>query len=143
MTVVALTLEEGQLKICSESNGLRVNRGLADSDFERFGGWGSCYLAAISRESDPHTLRQIGCEMREWLFGGESRLKRVLDVAEPPLLLEFCSGEDESYARNFLDAPWELVADESGHWAARDSLIYCPVRRLGRRGEENPPSPFK
>lgn len=143
MTVVTLTLEEGILKIRSESNGLHVNRGLPESDFSRFRRWGSSYLAALRRESDPHTLRQIGREMREWLEGGEGCLERVLNAVEPPLLLEFCAWKDEPGALDFLDAPWELVADKYGHWAARDSLVYCPLRRLGRPGKENSPSPFK
>jgi CHAT domain-containing protein len=36
-----------------------------------------------------------------------------------------------------------LVADALGHWAERTSLVYCPVRRLGRRGTEALPSAYK
>ena len=143
MTVVSLTLEQGLLKIRSGSNGLRLNRGLHASDFNRFTQWSNSYLAALGSESNPHTLREIGREMREWLEGGENCLERVLNAVEPPLLLEFRSCKDQSGARSFLDAPWELVADEYGHWAARDSLVYCPVRRIGRCGAENSPSPFR
>ena len=143
MTVVALTLEERFLKIRCESNRLRVNRELSDSDFTRFSRWSSSYLAALSHESDPHTLQRIGREIRDWLEGSERCLEGVLNAVEPPLVLEFCSCKEGPGTRNFLDAPWELLADEYGHWAARDSLVYCPVRRLGRRAEQKSPSPFK
>ena len=143
MTAVALTLEERFLKIRCESNRLRVNRRLSDSDFTRFTRWSSSYLAALAHESNPHTLQQIGREIHEWLEGPERCLEGVLNPVEPPLLFEFCSCKEGHGARNFLDAPWELLADQYGHWAARDSLVYCPVRRLGRRAEQNSPSPFK
>jgi tetratricopeptide (TPR) repeat protein len=143
MTVVAITLEQGLLKFRCEPNGLRVNRGVSDNDYDRFKQWSSSYLAALSRGSDPHTLLNIGREMREWLEGGQRCFESVLNAVDAPLLLEFCCGKDEPGGCAFFDTPWELLADEYGHWAERDSLIYCPVRRLGRRGDEIPPSPFK
>ena len=139
MTIVALTLEERFLQIRCDSNGLRVHRQLSDSDFERFKQWSSSYVAALSRELSRHTMLQIGGQMREWLDGGERCLERVLNTAEPPLVLEFSTVRADPEAREFLDAPWELLADASGCWAERGSLVYCPVRRL----DPLPPSPYK
>jgi hypothetical protein len=143
MTVLTLTLEQRLLKIRCDSDALRVDRQLTDSDLDCFKQWNSSYLAALSRESDPHTMLKIGGQMREWLDGGERCLERVLNAVEPPLLLEFCAVRADPEARAFLDAPWELVADDSGHWAERDSLVYCPVRRRGQRGKEASPSAYK
>ena len=143
MTVVALTLDEGLLKIRCDSNGLSDDRELSDNDFSLLKQWSGSYLFALSRDSNPDTLRHIGREMCEWLDGGERCLKRVINAVEPPLLLEFCAAKTDPRAREFLDAPWELVADESGHWAERDSLAYCPVRRLGGRSNQGEPSPYK
>ena len=143
MTIVALTLEERFLQIRCDSNGLRVHRQLSDSDFERFKQWSSSYVAALSRELSRHTMLQIGGQMREWLDGGERCLERVLNAAEPPLVLEFSTIRADPEAREFLDAPWELLADASGCWAERCSLVYCPVRRLGQRWDPLPPSPYK
>jgi hypothetical protein len=87
VTTVTLTLEETFLKIRCNLDGLRTNRRLSESDFDRFKQWSNSYLTALGRESDPPALRKIGVEMCHWVDAGERCLERVLSAAEPPLVL--------------------------------------------------------
>ena len=123
---------------------VREDRPLNEADTQRFEQWRSRHqeLARARRPAGAELLA-LGAEIYDWLNGADQFLRRVLESAAAPLLIEFAVGrqDNSALARAFLDAPWELVATEGRHWALADDIVYCPLRRLGQAGAVAAPSP--
>ena len=143
MTLIILTFtSDNRLEIRGPAD-LRHDRELTADDFARFRQWSETYRQALRPRSNADALKTLGEDMYRWLDGDARCLGRIHESVEMPLLLEFTVVRDPNEEqRLFLDAPWELLADDKGHLAGRDTLAYCPLRRLGRRDEPSEPSPY-
>ena len=118
---------------CPAAN-LREDRPLADADAARLQRWAEQHQElARSKQPSDQPLLDLGREMCAWLDGASSFLARLLDTAPQPLLVEFAisRADDSPRARAFLDAPWELLAEDTGHWALDPAKAFCPIRRIG------------
>ncbi|MCP4660266.1 MAG: CHAT domain-containing protein, partial [bacterium] len=116
---------------------------LADGDAVKLEDWTVRYRHALGRPNHD-ILQAIGREIFAWLDGDQGWLGRSLPAVTPPWIVEFAAGghpEDEE--RQFLAAPWELLADDRGHLAARLEVVYCPCRRFGSAGDPRPPSQYR
>ena len=92
-------------------------------------GWATRYLAA-TEASILADLIIIGREMMRWL----APLAGVLGSTTAPLILNIrVEKEDDSdLAKAFLDAPWEILADDRGKFLAlRPDVVLCSIRRIG------------
>jgi hypothetical protein len=128
---------------CKEA-GLDERRDMKASDQKQFDGWIESYRQALTQHDDGRALFTIGQDMYQWLNGPESWLKRLLDaVSDPPVILEFTvSARPDENELRFLEVPWELLAEKHQHLAADEYVMYCPVRRTGKRDEPGEPSSF-
>ncbi|MBL9128327.1 MAG: CHAT domain-containing protein, partial [Verrucomicrobiales bacterium] len=137
--------KDGWLDFRRKPEEAKVSRRLVGTDFARFRDWNRRYRQALGRSGERPTMLALGREIHGWLDGGESILETLLERTDgTAMVVEFSIGRDSGEdARAFLDAPWELVADEQGHWAVRDTVLWCPVRRVGTAQEPAPPSDFR
>lgn len=124
-------------------------RPFSDNDAAQLQQWAERHQA-LARSSQPGAsgLLGLGRQLFTWLDcarleGKASFLTCVLDTAPVPLLVEFVIGksDDSTQARAFLDAPWELLADDTGHWAIDRAKGFCPIRRIGQAVAPLGPSP--
>jgi hypothetical protein len=141
MSQVDIRLENDRLDIrCDEAN-VAETRSLTAEDRQGFAQWGETYRSLLDQTGSADTLLDLGRKMYAWLDGGARWLDRVRRDGRPPLVVDFVAPRHPSPSEaTFLDAPWELLADEHGHLAAYPDLKYCPVRRLGPRATPAPPS---
>ncbi len=119
-----VTIAPHGIELRCPSAGVSEDRALAGEDVKLLQGWASRYQK-LARDDHPAAgLLQLGEEIFTWLNGPSQFLVRLLDTAQPPLLIEFTTGrEDTPQARAFLDAPWELLASDGQHWALRADAI--------------------
>ncbi|MDX1968126.1 MAG: hypothetical protein SFV23_13205, partial [Planctomycetaceae bacterium] len=98
-----------------------------------FAVWRDTSEHALTRPDQAARLASLGQEMFRWLDGPRQWLQALLQSAPPaPLIIEFrAPAQPNAAEHNFLEAPWELLHDGQQHWAAREDLQYCPIRRLG------------
>ena len=118
---------------------------VSDDDLRNFARWESTYRKSQGKGKAPETHLQIGREMYQWLDRDVSVLSTVRELDDgTPLRVEFAVGPRPNAAeKTFLQAPWELLADKTGHLALLDKTLFCPVRRVGKRQEPMPPSDFR
>jgi len=157
-TRARIVYEKGRMTLAAPGvdDGCEMVRGLADSDFDLLARCGVEYRDACRHTHPADALLKLGVALYEWLNGDGGWLERLFDRAHSPILVEFAvprrrlekpgSKPDQrtegDRQRTFLNAPWELVADDTGHLAARSELVWCPCRRLGRAIPRQP-SPFR
>ncbi|MCP4694917.1 MAG: CHAT domain-containing protein, partial [Desulfobacterales bacterium] len=119
-------------------------RPIGEKEKSRFSDWITSYRRALGSADAAETLLNIGRDIFGWLNGDEGWMERVLEVVNPPFFMEFTiRRRPDPDARAFLEVPWELMADETGHLAADPHTIFCPVRRIGKRGEPAEPSEYR
>ncbi|MCP4532441.1 MAG: hypothetical protein GY831_14570, partial [Delftia sp.] len=141
-TRTTLRLEQGRF-VWQHGGQTREERLLADDEAKQLEDWTARYRQALGRPNRD-VLQAIGREIFAWIDGDQGWLGRSLPTVTPPWIVEFAAGgrpEDEE--RQFLAAPWELLADDRGHLAARLDVVYCPCRRLGSAGELRRPSQYR
>ena len=125
---------------------IRESRPLTLADSNLLADWAKRHRQLASDKAGPgDQLLALGQEIYGWLNSADKFLERMLlNGAPPPLLMTFLTTLDTDDARRFLDAPWELLAGPTGgHWALRQELQFCPVRRLHRAGQPPIPSAFR
>ncbi|MBI1358089.1 MAG: CHAT domain-containing protein [Acidobacteria bacterium] len=136
-----VTLAHHGLELRCAAAEVREDRPVGDADLEQLAAWTARYRDLASAVAPAAGLLALGQELFAWLNGADRFLDRILDVATPPLLVEFAVGRsDNPRARTFLDAPWELLAQDGRHWALGE-LAYSPVRRIGKAASPPAPSP--
>ena len=124
---------EGWLQAVAAEAGLDAQRPVGAEDTARLTAWAMSYRALLGRHGGEARLLALGRQLYAWLDGGERWLERLLDAAEPPMVVEFqAPARPDELARAFLQAPWELLAESHGYLAGDALLRYCPVRRLGQ-----------
>ena len=128
--------------ICSDA-GLDVRRSFNSEDSESLDSFSKRHQELALRRRVPDQLLALGKEIFDWLNGPERVLERIAEVADTPLLPEFVVGRTDKSdgARAFLDAPWELLAQNGSHWAHDADKIYCPIRRIGNAGRPQEAAP--
>ncbi len=123
MTYHALIAYSGnELELACPTENISEYRVLGGADFQRFAEWARVYRKNARYAAD--RLLQLGQEIFDWLNGPEQFLERSRGTATAPMLALFAAGsQDSSEARSFLDAPWELVAQDGQHWALQPELL--------------------
>jgi tetratricopeptide (TPR) repeat protein len=122
----------------------RCRRPLAPTDADLFAAWIQRYGEAT--EGGDHLeiarqLRALGGELWRWLDGDDRWLSGVRDESPHELWFEFRAGSGGD--RHFLDVPWELLDDDAGFLAGRETLSFSVVRRLAPAQPVPPPSPYR
>lgn len=138
-----LRLDNGVLEWTPTPGAAPDRRKLEPGDEELFRGWAQRYRHTLEARHDPwDDLVQLGTEMVRWLDGGASWLSRAREAGViPPWLVEVGTPpEPEALEVAFLEAPWEVLSDAGAPLAGNRNLVFCPVRRLGRPGDEEKPS---
>jgi tetratricopeptide (TPR) repeat protein len=116
-------------------------RALTKADWARFDDWVKQYHDVSWLPHNQEKLLGLGHQIHEWLDGQERWLENLRDAPDAPVIAEFAvRAQPDEQARRFLEAPWELAADGNGHLAAQASLMWAPVRRVGRRADPLPPN---
>nr|VFK59277.1 MAG: CHAT domain-containing protein [Candidatus Kentron sp. TUN]VFK67848.1 MAG: CHAT domain-containing protein [Candidatus Kentron sp. TUN] len=109
-------------------------------DRARFDDFIGDYRAALGKHDQEQRLLRIGQELNAW-FGdhlGDPPTSPWHFVIQTPQTQNL---DDDQKA--FLNVPWELLADEKGHFAAQPHLRYNPYRRMGAAAPELPPSDYR
>ncbi|MCK4342092.1 MAG: hypothetical protein KAY37_10260 [Phycisphaerae bacterium] len=128
-THATVTIAYHGIELRCPSAGVSEDRPFTAGDVALLQSWAARYQELARDDRPAAGLLQLGEDVFTWLNGPERFLVRLLDTAQPPLLIEFAAGrEDTPRARAFLDAPWELLASDGRHWALRADAIYCPIR---------------
>ena len=140
MTRLLITLIETEL-IIQKEEGERLHSFGVELQALPFAGWSQRYAHALGPFGDTNQLLLLGQEMYAWL-NGDRWLAPLLEQVAPPLIVDFQINRRRvtSAQRAFLEAPWELLADEGGPLALDARVLYAPVRRLGAAEEPAPPS---
>jgi len=124
----------------------RETRPLKKDDSGKFDQWIEVYRDALKTNDNAEKLLQTGREIYNWLNGDAGHMDTLLDnVSDNPLIVEFVvtGRRPAPEALQFLEVPWELLADESGHLAADQYLSFCPVRRIGEPEPAELPSEYR
>ena len=141
MSTLTVALKpEGWLDIITDPAVAPEQRQLKKEDFDRFTGWSNRYRRALGKPDQREVLLAIGREMHTWLDGDQHVLDRLVQGSlEPPLIIEFGVGREPTpQDQSFLNAPWELLATDADPWALRETIMFCPVRRLGMADKPEP-----
>src|SRR5215469_11028018 len=107
-----------------------ARRALSQADWGRFADWikqyhDVCWLPHIKAE-----LLALGRQIHDWLDGPERWLEKLREIPDAPVIAEFAVGaRPDEKARRFLEVPWELAADDTGHLAQQADVRWAPVRR--------------
>ena len=134
----------GILKIIYNNNEVVVlnnlerlhSRSNSDADFDKFKEWIDSYQHAVKRDGSREQFLTIGRDIFRWLDAGQGWLDKYLENPALPLVIEFQIPVRASQVQQaFLEVPWELLADESGHLAKDPDLKFCPIRRIGEESE--------
>ena len=143
MSTLTIALKpEGWLDIITDPAVAPEQRRLQTEDFDQCTGWSNRYRHALGQPDQREVLLAIGREMHAWIDGDLHVLDRLVQgTLEPPLIIEFRVGREPSpQDQSFLNAPWELLATGADHWALRETIMFCPVRRLGTATDVPPPA---
>ncbi len=137
-----VTLAHHGLELRCAAAGLSEDRKLTEADAAQLQRWAE-HHQTLARAGKPAITEYLdmGRELHAWLNGSSSFLTRLLNTAPVPLLIEFAvsKADDSPHARALLDAPWELLAEDTGHWALDPAKVFCPVRRIGQAVSPPPP----
>lgn len=130
--------------------GAAKHRQLGEADTTAFESWATRYRDALEvrsldwRERRRTQLLALGLEIGRWLDSENWLSVDLARAATTPWIVEFmvdhlrADDSAEALAQSrFLEAPWELVADQNGHLAADFQRMWLPVRRIGHA--ETPP----
>lgn len=129
------------MTICFELTGNRLSRigdegwqerPFTDEDLGRLKDWTARYQS-IRAEGNDKALLPVGQEMCRWLEGAQKWLSASIKGVAAPVFLEFRGGASlDEKSGVFVNAPWELLADDSGFLAKNPVRSLCVARRLGR-----------
>ncbi len=108
-------------------------RPYTQSDIRLFNEWVDLYHRKLKNPGDARqALLDLGRDIYLWLNAAGGMMKIIQSSAPPPLIMEFSVTENPTPDQLlFLEVPWELLADESGHLAANPRVQFCPIRRIG------------
>ncbi len=116
-----------------------------DADFDKFKEWIDSYNHAVKQSDNRELLLKIGRDIFSWLNRGQDWLVEYLKNPESPFVIEFrIPVRSSEVQKAFIEAPWELLADETGHLAKDPDLKFCPIRRIGNESDKKrEPSKYK
>ncbi len=108
-------LVAGFLDLIAPEAGLEGRRELAADAGTQLADWAKRYAVLRRQDGVETQLLSLGKELYAWLDGGERLLKRLLAAAVPPVVVEFHAlSSQDALAKDFLWAPWELLAGDEG-----------------------------
>lgn len=111
-------------------------RPITEEDWERFASWTRTYQRA-QRQTDAAQLLALGKQIYQWLDDGHNWLSKLKENRKTPFVIEFQTSMDPGNNEHlFLEAPWELVADDNDLLAGNINVLFCPVRRIGKPNPE-------
>lgn len=143
MTAPQILYQPPRLRYRCDSSGLDERRELTDKDTKLFDEWIEAYRKAVLLKNNRELFLSLGQDMYGWLNHDAGYLERMYKSV-PPWIVELCVSENPgSEELRFLETPWEVLADTSGLLAARLHLAYCPLRRIGKRGQPSNPVPYR
>ncbi|MCH8999441.1 MAG: CHAT domain-containing protein, partial [Proteobacteria bacterium] len=126
-------IEAGFLDLIAPEAGLEGRRELDADAGTQLADWAKRYAELRRQDGVETQLLSLGKELYAWLDGGERWLERLLAAAVPPVVVEFHAlSSQDALAKDFLWAPWELLAGDAGFLVADPVQLFCPLRRLGR-----------
>lgn len=122
-----------------------ASRAIQPDDFKLFKEWIHNYNHALKQRENKSELLALGKSMFAWLNGEQDIFGKIFQACSHPLMIEFQVPKNASERQGaFLEAPWELLANENGHLAMITKIFYSPVRRIGDERPAKPaPSPYK
>lgn len=136
-------IQDGLLRVQCPAANMNEERPFTAACAQRLGGWSERYRAAVDRNQH-HKLPEIGNELFDWLNGQEQWMKRILSATQFPLLLTFAIPlRPNAGELAFLEAPWEILAQESRFLALEPDTKYSPIRRIGPAGTPHKPSDYR
>jgi tetratricopeptide (TPR) repeat protein len=131
--VVTLALENGgRTLVLRGPEGLFERRDVGASP--PFGDWVTRYRALLRKSEAGISLLALGRDMWAFVEGAGSWLTTARGkLVGKPFVLEIqIPGADlGAVDRAFVEAPWEILADEKGFLAERDTPRFAPIRRWG------------
>lgn len=130
---VCISLSATHLR-AARDGGESCQRPTTGKDAECFLAWVARYAGGTATWDERF---RIGGELWRWLDGDTGWLTQCRNQAPDALWLEFSL--DRGGDKNFVDVPWELLADDSGFLAEREALSFSVVRRFG--AAQPPPAP--
>ena len=116
-----------------------------NSDRKKFSLWISRYREALKKSNQGELLLKLGQDIFNWLnVKSEKWMEIILKDPTEPLFIEFkISASPQDDELQFIEIPWELLADEAGFLAAQEYRKYCPVRRIGDREKPSEASAYR
>ena len=111
--------------------------------------WAKRYQKNMVHLEPAPLLLKLGRDIFAWLDKKSNGwVKTILHAAKPPMFIDFVAPtqakpETAAGIQNFLNVPWELLADKTGFLAGNAKIKFCPVRRLGQAGDTIKPSPYR
>ena len=142
MSNAKIKFYDGRFTLTCDTPSLTAGEKCAEEDITAFKEWSETYQNAVARGDCQSDLLALGEKISEWMnrrFNGFA--DRLSKEATTPLTVEFQTAfQPNDQEKQFLEAPWEVIADKKGHWAFQ-AFRYNPVRRLGDPGELAAASP--
>src|SRR3972149_6297942 len=122
---------QNTLRYNCEANSINETRHLTAADTGQFQAWIDSYRNALTSVNPQQELFTLGQAVYQWLNGSSGLLERMAQGS--PWIIEFTvDRRPDAQALEFLEIPWEMMADRHGHFASRRPM-FCPVRRIGAR----------
>jgi len=116
-----------------------------NDDFSQFKEWIQTYNHALKQSDNKKILLTMGREIYVWLNGNQYTMDNAVKDADNPFTIEFTIPKRPSdIQKAFIEVPWELLADKTGHLAQDTTLNYSPVRCIGNKQKTSrTPSQFR
>lgn len=135
MTKLRVEYRNNEIIVLDNQRSLSSRSGNA-ADFDIFKEWIDSYNHAVKQYNNREQLLNIGRAIFAWLDGDQGWLGEYLENPECPFVIEFQIPVRSSETQKaFIEAPWELLANETGHLAKNPDLKFCPIRRIGDESE--------
>ena len=130
---------------CRDPDFPMKDRKIDIDEINQFQSWSTAYRRALFRNDPSEKLLSLGKEILGWLDQDGKWFTTIKKHREStPFILEFRIPIDPSGPMlQFLEVPWELVADDNGFFASDMRVIYCPIRRIGTPKAPDKPSPYR
>ncbi|MFW5636465.1 MAG: CHAT domain-containing protein, partial [Thermodesulfobacteriota bacterium] len=115
------------------------------ADENPFQDWIDAYRVALQNTRNADALLNLGRKIYAWLNEGGGYIDRLLAATRdnPRCMVFSVRSDPDPEGLRFLEVPWELLADQTGHLAADVYGPFCPVRRIGTPAASEQPSLFR
>jgi hypothetical protein len=130
MMKVKAIIQEHSVWLSFDDDSLNIERPITKPSL--FKSWMSAYRILVQKADPILGLLSLGQSMYQYLDGKGGELTRLIARCEGPFVLEIIENPGgESKARQFLEAPWELLGNHLGFLAASFRTPLLPLRCVG------------